>query len=121
MGNLAGIRRQAAKLKTDLAQAALERGAALRGGKGRGGYPDDPVGYARNVLGITTLTPDQETILRHLLLPPYKVLVPSAHDVGKAQPVDLLIDTPAGRKRFGDLQTGDQVFGLDGRPMSVTG
>src|SRR5262249_10120996 len=46
-------------------------------------YPDDPVGYAEGVLGIRTLTADQKTILRHLLVPPCRVLVPSGHDTGK--------------------------------------
>ncbi len=41
------------------------------------------MGYAEKVLGITTLTPDQQTILRSLLDPPCRVLVPSAHDTGK--------------------------------------
>ncbi len=42
-----------------------------------------PVEYAERVLGITTLTPEQRQILRALHQPPYRVLVPSAHDVGK--------------------------------------
>jgi hypothetical protein len=46
-------------------------------------YPDDPIGYAENILGVRTLTEPQKDILRHLRIPPYKVLVPSGHDVGK--------------------------------------
>ncbi len=45
-------------------------------------YPSNPVGYANHILGVN-LTPDQEAILRSLLAPPYKTLVPSGHDVGK--------------------------------------
>lgn len=45
-------------------------------------YPQDPVEYARDVLRVG-LTPDQEEIIRSLLEPPCKVLVPSAHNVGK--------------------------------------
>jgi hypothetical protein len=45
-------------------------------------YPDKPVEYCRDMLGVT-LTPDQETILRHLLVPPCIVNVPSANDTGK--------------------------------------
>lgn len=51
-------------------------------GKDPGAYAADPVGYVTNILG-STLTPDQEEILKALLVPPFKVLVPSAHDVGK--------------------------------------
>src|SRR5215471_11911645 len=45
-------------------------------------YRADPVGYARDVLGVR-LTPDQQNLLRHLLVPPGRVLVPSGHDTGK--------------------------------------
>lgn len=46
-------------------------------------YVGDPVGYAENVLEVR-LTPDQENILKCLLTPPYKVLVPSANNTGKS-------------------------------------
>jgi hypothetical protein len=47
------------------------------------GYARRPVEYAERVLRITTLTPEQRQILRAIHEPPYRVLVPSAHDVGK--------------------------------------
>ena len=46
-------------------------------------YGTDPIAYARHALKITTLTQDQQTILRSLTIPPYRVLVPSGHDTGK--------------------------------------
>jgi len=45
-------------------------------------YPDNPIGYCRHILGIEP-TPDQTAILNGLLLPPYRVLVGSGHNVGK--------------------------------------
>lgn len=51
--------------------------------KGQNDWAGEPVGYARQVLGVRTLTSDQQAILRHLELPPRKVLVPSGHDTGK--------------------------------------
>lgn len=45
-------------------------------------YRDDPAGYARDVLRVS-LTPRQVEIAQALLQPPYRVLVPSGHDVGK--------------------------------------
>lgn len=45
-------------------------------------YRDDPAGYARDVLRVT-LTPRQVEILEAVLKAPYRVLVPSGHDVGK--------------------------------------
>jgi len=38
-----------------------------------------------------------------------------------AQPVDSLIPTPNGWKRFGDLAEGDFVFAVDGTPTEVVG
>ncbi len=38
---------------------------------------------------------------------------------GKAQPLDTVIPTPDGFRRFGDLCAGDAVFGSDGHPTSV--
>lgn len=45
-------------------------------------HVNDPCGYAANILGVK-LTPRQEEILRAVLEPPYRILVPSGHDVGK--------------------------------------
>jgi hypothetical protein len=45
-------------------------------------YRNDPARYAREVLG-RELTPQQETIFRLSLTPPYRVLVPSANTQGK--------------------------------------
>lgn len=41
--------------------------------------------------------------------------------VGKAQPTDMVIPTPSGYKRFGDLKVGDEVFDRLGKPTKVTG
>jgi hypothetical protein len=46
-------------------------------------YKDDPVGFVRDVLGENP-TPDQEDVLRAIITPPYKVIVRSAHNVGKS-------------------------------------
>ena len=40
---------------------------------------------------------------------------------GKAQPVDLIIPTPDGNRRFGDLKVGDYVFDKYGKPTKVLG
>lgn len=45
--------------------------------------------------------------------------VASGHGPGKAQPHSLEIDTPDGRRRWGDLQVGDRLFGTDGSPVRV--
>lgn len=45
--------------------------------------------------------------------------VAAGHGVGKAHPVGMLLDTPAGRKRWGDLRAGDTVFAADGTPACI--
>ena len=40
---------------------------------------------------------------------------------GKALPVNTVIPTPDGPKRFGDLKIGDKVFAVNGKPTNVTG
>jgi hypothetical protein len=48
-----------------------------------GYYAGRPVLFVEERLGVKTLTNDQKNILELLHKPPYRVLVPSAHDVGK--------------------------------------
>lgn len=48
-----------------------------------------------------------------------QIAVASGHGVGKAHPNDLIIDTPVGRRRWGDLRPGDHVFGRDGKPTKI--
>src|SRR5262245_16140261 len=55
-------------------------------------YAGRPVEYAREVLRIDTLTPEQEEILPLVHVPPYKVLIPSAHDVGKSFLCAILVN-----------------------------
>lgn len=46
-------------------------------------YRLDPVEYAQEELKIETLTPVQKDILRSLVVPPYRTMVKSGHNVGK--------------------------------------
>jgi replicative DNA helicase len=41
--------------------------------------------------------------------------------IGKAQPLDAKVLTPAGFQKMGDLQLGDQVIGGDGQPTTIRG
>lgn len=49
------------------------------------------------------------------------LLVTGLSNQGKALATDTPIPTPSGWTTMGELQVGDQVFGLDGRPCNVTG
>lgn len=51
--------------------------------KGPHDYADDPVGYAREILGFEFLWSEQEEILRSLLTAPFRTLVKAGHSVGK--------------------------------------
>lgn len=44
----------------------------------------------------------------------------SGRGVGKAQPVDLIVDTPDGSRRWGDLTVGDRLFAHDGTTTKIT-
>lgn len=48
-----------------------------------------------------------------------RIAVSSGHGVGKVQPKSLVIPTPDGFRRWGDLRPGDTVFGADGRPVRI--
>ena len=50
---------------------------------------------------------------------PIREAIASGHSIGKAQPVSLMLHTPDGLKRWGDLRAGDRLFGLDGRPTTI--
>jgi hypothetical protein len=45
----------------------------------------------------------------------------AGYGAGKALPVDTIIPTPDGYKRFGDIKVGDKVFAANGKPTTVTG
>lgn len=48
-----------------------------------------------------------------------QLAVTSGHGVGKLHRYSQVVDTPTGRKRWGDLNPGDQVFGADGTPTKI--
>ena len=48
-------------------------------------------------------------------------LITGPSGTGKAQPVDTIIPTPTGYRKFGELKTGDYVYGRNGKPVKVIG
>src|SRR5437016_2580147 len=81
--------RQAQKVREQ-----LERRRALRplGAKDPSAYRDDPVGYARDVLGADFVWDQQAEIAEALRREPFKVLVKSGHNVGKTWAAAWLIN-----------------------------
>jgi replicative DNA helicase len=49
------------------------------------------------------------------------VIVAGRPSMGKAQPLDARVKTPGGWKSMGEIQVGDAVASVDGRPSMVTG
>lgn len=48
-----------------------------------------------------------------------QIATASGHGIGKAQPKSLVVDTPTGPVRWGDLQPGDLLFGKNGLPTRI--
>lgn len=46
-------------------------------------------------------------------------ILEAGNGLGKAHPKSMMFHTPDGFRRWGDIQTGDFVFGSDGRPTKV--
>ena len=65
------------RLRRQLLRAATRKYVDPRG------YARDPAAYCRDILGVH-LTPDQESILAALAVPPFKALVSAGHNVGKS-------------------------------------
>lgn len=66
-----------------LARQDQARRLDQEGSQRRRQYPTDPVGYARNVLGVETIWAEMEAAARAVLEPPHKVMALSGHNVGK--------------------------------------
>lgn len=66
-----------------------------------------------------TLDAWQEDVL-DLYINNQRIAMVCSKGPGKAQPNDLMIDTPSGKKRFGDLKPGDYVFSESGIPTEIT-
>lgn len=63
---------------------------------------------------------EQAEALGFLSVRPH-VLIADDMGLGKAQPIDEPVLTPAGWRPIGDIQINDYVIGRDGRPTRVTG
>jgi hypothetical protein len=49
----------------------------------------------------------------------FRTTIEKNNPEGRAESPENVIYTPSGWRRFGDLLPGDQVFGIDGRPVTV--
>jgi hypothetical protein len=74
--------------------------------KGKSG----PDGWQSDVLESLKISEDGRSI---------KIAVASGHGVGKVTSNDSYVYTPEGKRLWGDIDVGDQLFGRDGTPISV--
>ncbi len=49
----------------------------------------------------------------------YQDATAAGHGCGKGLEVNQVIDTPDGKRRWGDLKVGDKLWGLDGKPTTI--
>lgn len=52
-------------------------------------------------------------------VPPLRYAVSSGHGIGKLLGNDVMLDTPDGVRRWGDIKVGDRLWGPDGKPTRV--
>jgi replicative DNA helicase len=95
------------KVLSELLYASLERIEAL-------------FDKGQDITGVPTGYTDIDERLSGLQ-PSTLVIVGARPAMGKAQPVDTPVVTPAGWRPLGELAVGDEVIGSDGRPTRVTG
>ncbi|QHJ83820.1 MAG: hypothetical protein [Bacteriophage sp.] len=50
---------------------------------------------------------------------PIRIATSSGHGIGKAMPLNIVVDTPNGQKIWGDLKKGDYLFSRDGKPTRI--
>lgn len=68
---------------------------------------------------MTTPTKEQEQCVQALESGVDMLQVRAVAGSGKEQPLDTIVQTPAGPRQFGSLRVGDYVIGGNGRPTAV--
>lgn len=72
-----------------------------------------------NVQGLKFNIDALDLNMNHGLLKGQLITLISKTGTGKQNPHSTIIPTPIGDRRFGDLEVGDEVFGLNGKPTKV--
>lgn len=80
-------------------------------------YQRNPVRFISDFFNVELLD-YQRWILQMAWTCP-NVLLVLTRGAGKALDKETIINTPDGRRRFGDLKVGDRVFGGDGKPCTI--
>lgn len=85
-------------------------------------WKQDPIQF---VVDNFKITPDEWqrdtlSLLGGAPNPRRRIAMKACTGPGKAQPIDMVIETPQGKRVWGDLKVGDEVFGLDGKATIIT-
>lgn len=96
---------------------AADAEAYFRNQARQAGWVNDPVGWAKDVLGVHLWSKQKE--ICDSLIDNKRTVVASCHGTGKALGLDELVHTPSGPVRMGDISAGMKVLGSDGSPVEV--
>lgn len=91
--------------------------ASLRVDGVQDSYRLNPAGWAKDVLGVHLWTKQREitaSVRDHK-----RTVVASCHGSGKALALDTPLPTPSGWTTMGEVEAGDELLGVDGRPAKV--
>lgn len=81
-------------------------------------WREDAVAFVREVIGVE---PDawQREVLIAVSRGDMRIAMQACKGPGKLQPKSMLLDTPDGLRRWGDLRAGDRVFAVDGSATRI--
>ena len=85
-------------------------------------WKQDPIQFVTDNFNITPDEWQRDTLslLGGAPNPRRRIAMKACTGPGKAQPIDMVIETPQGKRVWGDLKVGDEVFGLDGKATIIT-
>lgn len=81
-------------------------------------YKNDPVKWAKEVLGVHLWSKQREIV--YSVANNKRTTVRSSNGTGKDLPLDTPLPTPTGWTTMGEVQVGDQLLDEMGRPTTVT-
>jgi hypothetical protein len=96
---------------------ASEAEAYFRNQARQASWVNDPVGWAKDVLGVHLWSKQKE--ICDSLINNKRTVVASCHGTGKALGLDELVHTPSGPVPMGDITEGMKVLGADGSSVEV--
>ncbi|AXH66184.1 terminase [Streptomyces phage Satis] len=96
---------------------ASEAEAYFRNQARQASWVNDPVGWAKDVLGVHLWS--KQTEICESLINNKRTVVASCHGTGKALGLGELVHTPSGPVPMGDITEGMKVLGVDGSPVEV--